>query len=213
MSHHLTLPILRRLLADAPWAQDRLRPFAGHRVLWDLAGVKGSFCLDADGLPQADLPAAGTDGTDAARLRRQQVSLHLDAADLGALADGFDGVMRKVAIEGNAGLAAELGFIARHLRPDPEEWLAPWLGDVLAERTGQTLRSGFAWGRQAAGRAGNAGREYLWHEARLLPIPSLVAAQCHAIDTMREDTDRLAQRVTRLERLLAGRRPATVPER
>lgn len=112
--------------------------------------------------------------------------------------------MRKVSIEGNAGLAAELAYIARHLRPDIEDWLAPWLGDALAEQTGRQLRAGAGWGGQAVQRAARAAAEYTVHEARLLVDGDVLAAHLRAVDHVREHADRLQQRMLRLERRLAA---------
>ncbi len=213
VSVRLTLPVLRRLMQDAPWARERLRPFAGHEVRWSIAGLTGELCIDEHGLPvpvaaadpaaDGHHSAAGPQAGGAAVPKRPGVRLMLDSADVSAIAQGFDGLMRKVSLEGNAALAAELAFIARNLRPDPEEWLAPYLGDALAERAGQGLRASLAWSAQAGQRLASAGGEYLVHEARLLPAPEAVDSHCAAVDAMREGADRLTQRVARLERLLA----------
>lgn len=216
MSAGITVALARRLLADAPWAQARLRPFAGHPIAWDIAGLRGSVVLDSDGLPAPEESTAdGNPGSDrpsgssadaagAAAPRpaaaRRGVRLQLHAADLPRIGEGMEALMRCVAIEGNAGLASELAFIARNLQLDPADWLAPWLGDVLAERAGQGLRSGAGWAWQAGRRAAAVGAEFAVHEARLLPDPAAVAAQCREIDELREAADRLAQRIARLER-------------
>lgn len=194
MSGALSVALLRRLVADAPWAQDRLRPFAGQQIAWNLAGVAGTARIDDEGLPAAtvdtDLPAGARSG----------VRVTLAAEDLATAAQGFDALMRCVAIEGNAGLASELGHIVRHLRPDPADWLTPWLGSILAERASQGLRGGAAWALQAGGRAALAGADFAVHEARLLPAPEALGAHGVAVTALREDAERLAARIARLER-------------
>ncbi|MDE3009714.1 MAG: hypothetical protein KGI67_02395 [Pseudomonadota bacterium] len=197
MSGALSVALLRRLVADAPWAQDRLRPFAGQQIAWNLAGMAGTARIDDDGLPDT---AAGAEPPAGAR---SGVRVTLAAEDLATAAQGFDALMRCVTIEGNAGLASELGHIARHLRPDPADWLTPWLGNILAERASQGLRGGVAWALQAGGRAARAGADFAVHEARLLPAPEAAGAQGAALTALREDTERLAARIARLERSLA----------
>lgn len=212
MSGGITVALVRHLIAEAPWAQARLRPYAGQTVDWDLAGVRGRVRLDPEGLPAAcELgstdgaapPAAGVVAASPAgrvATARSGVRLQLAAADLPVIGQGFEALMRCVVIEGNAGLASELAFIARNLKPDPAAWLSPWLGDVLAERTDRGLRGTAAWAAATGQRAARAGAEFVVHEARLLPDARRVAEHCRGIDELREAADRLAQRVARLER-------------
>jgi ubiquinone biosynthesis protein UbiJ len=195
VSGGITVALARRLIADAPWAQARLQPFAGHLIAWDLAGVRGRVLLDPQGLPSAAPPE-----DPAGAPVRTGVRLTLAAEDLAALGQGFEALMRCVSIEGNAGLASELAFVARHLQPEPEEWLAPWLGDALAQRAGTQARAGLRWGGQLGQRAARVVTEFAVHEARLLAEPGTVGAHCAAVDDLREAVDRLNQRIARLER-------------
>lgn len=195
MTGRVAAPILRRLLKDAPWAQERLRPFAGHHIAWDIANIKGSLRLDSEGLPEP-LPEL-TDNN--ATQTNAGVHLSLPSEKLSVLGKGMDALMREVRIEGNAGLAAELAFIARHLRPDPAEWMAPYLGDIAAEQAGQQLNKAFAWSTHAAARVMRSGSDYLIFEAGIIPSPEQVSGHCHEIDNLRDATDRLAQRIARLE--------------
>jgi len=191
----IVAPILRRLITDAPWAQERLQPFAGHRIAWDVAGVVGELLLDSDGLPQGLSDQAAFDSL------RSNPGVHfsLPSEKLSVLGKGMDAIMREVRIEGNAGLAAELAFIARHLRPDPAEWMAPYLGDIASEQLAQKLHSFFTWGTETAGRLARSSTDYAMHEARLFPSKGIVSQHCDDIDNVRDATDRLEQRIARLE--------------
>jgi len=191
----LAAPILRRLLQDAPWAQERLRPFAGHCIAWDLAGVRGEVQLDSDGLPLAQPETASGN----ASRSDPGVHLALPSEKLSVLGKGMDAIMREVRIEGNAGLAAELAFIARHLRPDPAEWMAPYMGDIAAEQLAQQLQHFMSWGTEASQRIARSGVDFAVHEARLFPTPDAVTQHCVEVDDVRDATDRLAQRIARLE--------------
>ena len=195
MTGRIAAPILRRLLKDAPWAQERLQPFVGHRIAWDIAGVKGELLLDTDGLPEALSDQAAPDSFRSS----PGVHLSLPSEKLSVLGKGMDAIMREVRIEGNAGLAAELAFIARHLRPDPAEWMAPYLGDIAAEQVAQHLHGFFSWGAEAAGRLARSSADYAMHEARLFPSADVISQHCENVDNARDATDRLAQRIARLE--------------
>ena len=85
------------------------------------------------------------------------------------------------------------------LRPDLEAGLARIIGDIPAFGIGSLLRKALGYGRTSlATQAQNVG-EYLAHERRTL-VPRAEAAQfLEGVDALREDTDRLAARVTRLE--------------
>ena len=113
MRARLTLGVARRLIVDAPWAQERLRPYAGHEIAWNIAGLCGAVVLDEQGLPSARAMSANPadDGQtgpacDPAGPRHAGLRIRLESEDLAALSGGFDALMRRVAIEGNAGLAS-----------------------------------------------------------------------------------------------------------
>lgn len=205
MTGPIAAPVLRRLLQDAPWAQDRLKPFAGHRVAWDVAGIKGAFLLDQEGLPEQ----SDHTQTDTVTAPLPGVHLSLSADRVSALGKGMDALMREVRIEGNAGLAAELAFIARHLRPEPAEWMAPYIGDGPAEQVGQGLEHLMRWSAQAALRLAQSGADFAVHEARLLPPSDVLARHFNDIDVIRDATDRLEQRIARLESRLKSKATST----
>jgi ubiquinone biosynthesis accessory factor UbiJ len=188
-------PVIRRLLKDAPWAQYRLRPFAGHYIAWDIAGVTGEVQLDSEGMPQALSDSLSTESAPSP----PGVHLSLPSEKLSVLGKGMDAIMREVRIEGNAGLAAELAFIARHLRPDPAEWLAPYLGDIAAEQLAQQMHRILAWSGEASLRMARSGADYAVHEARLFPPADAVSQHCDEIDKVRDASQRLEQRIARLE--------------
>jgi len=194
-------PVLRRLLKDAPWAQERLKPFSGHPVVWDIAGIKGELLLDSEGLPEVLKEQNTLD----ARHSSSGVFLFLPSEKLAVLGKGMDAVMREVRIEGNAGLAAELAFIARHLRPDPAEWMAPYLGDIGAEQLSKMLQQFFSWGAEATTRLARSGTDFAVHEARLVLSSDMVSQYCDEIDVLRDTSDRLAQRIERLEARLKAK--------
>jgi ubiquinone biosynthesis protein UbiJ len=85
-------------------------------------------------------------------------------------------------------------------RPDLEEEVARWLGDVLAHALGSAVRGFGAW----LGRAGAALRmntaEYLQEESRAMPAPLEAQAFYADVERLRDDVERAAARLALLER-------------
>lgn len=109
-----------------------------------------------------------------------------------------------VQIDGDNRLAQTLGDVFRGLDIDWEEQLSKLLGDTLAHRLVQRAQAGSRW----AGRSGDVAaqnlREYLQEEAAVLPSRSELEAFLAAVDTLRDDVERLAARVERLQRQRGG---------
>jgi ubiquinone biosynthesis protein UbiJ len=109
----------------------------------------------------------------------------------------FAGVVK---IEGDNRSAQVLGEVLRGLDIDWEEQLSKLLGDTLARQLMHRARAGERW----AGRTGEIARqnlrEYLQDEAAVLPSRQELEAFLAAVDTLRDDVERLAARVERLER-------------
>ena len=78
--------------------------------------------------------------------------------------------------------------------------VARWLGDVPAHALGEVVRGVSAW----LGRAGAALRmntaEYLQEESCALPAPLEAQAFYSDVERLRDDVERLAARLARLER-------------
>lgn len=181
----LPLAALNRLLSAEPWARQLLQPHAGQRALIEVGGLALRFTVGADG----QLQPAGADDTGS-----PDASIRIPLEALGKLADGPEALRSAARIEGNAGFAESLAMLFQHLRPDPAAWLAPWLGDILAQRlvTGaQTLgRTGFETGR----RLGTAGLELLRQADGPLPSRAEFQDFRRRLSTLAERLDRLEKR-------------------
>jgi ubiquinone biosynthesis accessory factor UbiJ len=109
-----------------------------------------------------------------------------------------------VSISGDAELATRFQELLQLLRPDLEAGLARVVGDIPAYGAGSLLRKALEYGRSTlTTQAMNAG-EYLAHEKRVL-VPRAEAEQfLQQVDSLREQTDRLAARVGALEASRGG---------
>jgi ubiquinone biosynthesis accessory factor UbiJ len=109
-----------------------------------------------------------------------------------------------VSLTGDAEAGARFQELTQLLRPDLEAALARVIGDVPAFNIGSLLRRAVDYGRSSLDtQARNVG-EYLAHERQVL-VPRAEARQfLEQVDLLREQTDRLAARVARLESARGG---------
>ncbi|HEX4870893.1 MAG TPA: SCP2 sterol-binding domain-containing protein [Nevskiaceae bacterium] len=106
-------------------------------------------------------------------------------------------------VEGDVELLQRFQRMLAEARLDPEEWLAPLIGDTPAHRLAQGLRGLFGWGRQSLSTLGLDTAEYLREETRDLARAADVEDWMQAVETLREDADRLEARLRRLEQARA----------
>jgi ubiquinone biosynthesis accessory factor UbiJ len=83
---------------------------------------------------------------------------------------------------------------------DIEEWLAPWLGDVMAHRAAGFMRAAFQWGRQTFNTLALNTSEYLQEETGDLPRRVDVEEWQDEVDLLRDAVDRFEARLQRIER-------------
>lgn len=90
---------------------------------------------------------------------------------------------------------------------DWEEQLSKAVGDVAAHQLGNLWRGLRGWGRRSADTLVRDGVEYLQQELHALPPRPAVEQFLSAVDTLREDADRLTARIERLRRRTAAGDP------
>lgn len=120
----LFLATLNHLLAQSPWAGERLRPHAGRHARLDLAPLTVAFTITDNGtLSASDIEAV------------PEVTLSLPLKEAFASAgSGLEALMAKIHLTGSADLADALAFVFRHLSWDAEEDLSRLVGDIAAHR-------------------------------------------------------------------------------
>ena len=138
------LAALGHLLAQHPWAADRLRMHAGRVVQMELAATGQwpeslplpppiRIAIERDG-------AFGPDDGSEAPAVRMIVRPSLDAA-FALWREGMAGLQQHLRIEGDVMLAATVAELAQKLRWDWEDDLSRLLGDVAAHRVGLAVRA------------------------------------------------------------------------
>ena len=102
-------------------------------------------------------------------------------------------------ITGDVGLAQQLQSIIKSLDIDWEEYISRWVGDYPAHKIGNVFRSAKKYFRDSKKLMGMNISEYLRYEKEMLPDQDEIEEFIAAVDTIRNDIDRLAQRIQRLD--------------
>jgi ubiquinone biosynthesis protein UbiJ len=219
---HPLIAAVNHLLARESWARAKLLPYAGRRARVRMPLGALEVVVLEDGLLGPVLPAlaAGADQGAASRPAATEAAANASSnananaapcpfdvtitVEAGAapafLSGGQAGAMKYVRIEGDAEFATALGYLAEHLRWEPEEDLARLVGDAGAHRAA-------TFARDIAGRARRTGRNLLESIAEFLldEDPQLVRrGELEALATdltrTRDDVARLEKRIERLAR-------------
>ena len=105
---------------------------------------------------------------------------------------------------------AEIANLYRELfslaRPDIEEELSRYLGDLPARGLTGFARKAFSWAGHVQRTAGENIAEYLQEESRDLVNKTELDEFLRGVDTLRETADRIEARLANLEHRLQGRR-------
>ena len=186
--------VVNQVLALDPEGAARLAPVEGRVLLLELTGfgtriyvVPGESRLFLFGAYDAE-PDCIVRGSPVALLGMVLAEHREDAVFAGA-----------VSIDGDNRPAQVLGEVLRGLDIDWEEQLSKLLGDTLAHQLMSRARAGERWAERSGDIAGQNLREYLQEEAAVLPSRAELADFLAEVDTLRDDVERLAARVQRLE--------------
>lgn len=181
------LAALDHLLQGAPWARERLAPFAGRQARLVMPPFTTAFTVSSAGRC-----VAAEDGS------APDVIVHLPADAPLRLLQGMDRVMAGVHVEGNAEFATELSFVFRNLRWDVEEDLSRLVGDIAAHRLVQGADRLVGWQRQAGQNFAANLVEYLTMENPLLVSRQEFAMHRDAIARLNSELIRLEARCKNL---------------
>jgi ubiquinone biosynthesis protein UbiJ len=179
---------LNRLLQSEPWARERLRPFASETLELRAPPLpRLRFTITADGLLGTALPAA-----------EASLVVTVRPEALAAAMKSEDHVLRSIDVAGNAKLAGEVMFLARHLRPDVEEEFAKLIGDAAAHRLAGMARNAAAWHADAARRVAGSLVEYAVEEKQLLVARAELQEVAAAHARLRDGLERVEKRIDKL---------------
>ena len=101
-------------------------------------------------------------------------------------------------ISGDTNLAQRFQDIFREVEIDWEEHLSHWIGDSAAHQVGRLLRATRSYLQETRATIGMNISEYLRYEKDILPGREEVAEFVSSVDVLRNDAERLQQRLDRL---------------
>jgi ubiquinone biosynthesis protein UbiJ len=184
---------LNRCIGESTAARELLSRLHGTSFAVHVEGFGVTGVLHADG-ERLRLDSDATNAT---------ATLSATPFDLIRLlrADGVSGVKRtRAALSGDLDVAERYARMLKLARPDLEEEVAKWVGDVPAHALGEVVRGVGAWIARAGGALRMNTAEYLQEESRAVPAPLEAQAFYSDVERLRDDVERLAARLTRLER-------------
>jgi ubiquinone biosynthesis protein UbiJ len=184
---------LNRWVSDSTAARELLARLAGTSFAVHVEGLGLTAVLHADGERlRVDSDATGATAT-----------LRATPLDLLRLrgAEGVSGVKRTHAtLSGDLHVAERYAQLLKLARPDAEDEVAQWIGDVPAHALGEVVRGAGAWLTRAAAALRMNTAEYLQEESRAMPAPLEAQAFYGDVEKLRDDVERAAARLARLER-------------
>jgi ubiquinone biosynthesis protein UbiJ len=110
------------------------------------------------------------------------------------------GLPSGVRIDGDLELARLLESALRDFDPDWELPFVEVFGGTLGPQIARGFAGALAWARRQAGELAASGAEFLTEEAGVITPRSEIDAFVDAVDRLRDDVERLAARVGRIER-------------
>jgi ubiquinone biosynthesis protein UbiJ len=193
MTPSLISAAINHLLAQEAWARKKLAAHAGKTACFDTGIATIKLQAGADGLVQA----ADTGAVPA-------VTIRVKPADLPLIVQNRERAFSYVKVEGDAEFANTISRLAQSLRWDAEGDASRVLGDIGGARLTAGARSILDGARAARQKLLENLSEYFIEENPMLVRPDAVADFTDQVNSLRDDAERLAKRIARLERMERG---------
>jgi ubiquinone biosynthesis protein UbiJ len=188
---------LNHVLDQHDWARERLKAHAGRSVeLRSPPAPALRITIDDSGRVAAAAPDT-----------RAELVATAKPGALALLARRDPGALKEVDFAGPADLAETVQHLLVHLRWDLEEDLSLVFGDVLAHRMAAASRDFLTWQAEAGERLARNFAEYWTEEQPLLARRADVERFKRELEVLREDLERLEQRIESAARAAASKAP------
>jgi ubiquinone biosynthesis protein UbiJ len=191
---------INHLLAQEAWARESLALHAGKEACIDTGHVQLRMRVGRDGMVEA-----------ASSEQPASVTIRVKLADLPLIAQNRDRAFSYVKIEGDAEFANTISQLSKGLRWDAEHDLERLVGPIGASRLAGGARGALAGASAAGRRLAENVAEFLLEERPVLVKPAMVDEFAAEVSRLRDDVERTAKRIAKLEQKLA--QPAPPPTR
>jgi ubiquinone biosynthesis protein UbiJ len=182
---------INHLLAQEAWARDTLMRRAGKVAVIDTGHLRVCMRVARDGM----LEVAGSEDA-------PDVTIHVKLSDLPLILQNRDRAFSYVRIEGDAEFANTISQLSKGLRWDAEHDLDRFLGPIAATRLVGGARAAVSHASTAGRRLAENVAEFLLEERRVLVRPGSVDAFAEEVNRLRDDAERAAKRIAKLEQKL-----------
>lgn len=185
--------VINHLLAQEPWARQELLRHAGKIACIDGGSVQLRLQVTADGIVEpapADEPA--------------RVTIRVKLSDLPLIAQNRERAFSYVQIEGDAEFANAISSLSKSLRWEAEHDLEKVVGPIAAVRLVSGAKAAFEAVKTGHRKLAENVAEFLLDEKPVLLRPQAVEAFSADVVRLRDDVERAAKRLARLEQKLAA---------
>lgn len=192
---------INHVLAQEAWARRQLQRHAGKIACIAAGPVELRLKVAADGMLDTSPQPAG---------EAAAVTIRVKPGDLPLIAQNRERAFSYVKIEGDAEFANAISSLSQSLRIEPEHELQRVVGPVAALRLAAGARAAFDTLRTGQRKLAENVAEFLLDEKEILPRQHLVQEFSSGVTRLRDDVERAAKRLARLEQKIAAR-PAVPP--
>jgi len=187
LSYVAAAPV-NHVLRGESWALRRLQPFAGRTAAFEVLPFYFGLTVRDSGEVAAAAPGVVPDAV-----------FRLSPAAALRLFAGDERAYQEAQVSGDPEFAQAVEFVVRNARWDIEEDLARVLGDGAAHRLVSTGRGIMQLQARAAESFARNVSDYWLEERPLIARRADVEKFVQDVDTLRDDVERLAQRIDRLK--------------
>jgi ubiquinone biosynthesis accessory factor UbiJ len=182
--------VINRYLSLDPEVMDKLAAFDGKVIKLDITGINKALFM----FPGKNGIQVRTEYDKAADtvLRGTLISLF----KMGLVSNVANMLLKgEVEISGDTRLGHRFKNVFSQMDIDWSEPLASWLGDSMAYQLQQSGKKINRWGKQTVNSVSESISEYLQEESRDLVTETELQIFNDAVDTLREDVDRLQAKI------------------
>lgn len=191
---------INHLLAQEPWARQQLAVHAGKLACIDTGAVALRLRVDSAGMLEAAPGAAPAD-------MPANVTIRVKLSDVPLILQNRERAFSYVKIEGDAEFANAISQLSKGLRWEAEHDLEKVVGPMLATRLVAGAKDAAAFVRTGQQKLAENVAEYFLDEQPMLIRPSTLQEYSAGVTRVRDDVERLAKRLARLEKAAAAVQP------